>query len=141
VAGLDLRRFQIVAAVTDRVLRLGLNRSELFGACPGGLRLDDPGADLAVAAAVASAGIARPAGAGRAFVGEVALTGSIRPVGGMDQRISAASAAGVTTLVVPSAGPVPERPPGKMRLIRVAHMGEALSHLAEVAEQAPGHGP
>jgi len=129
VAGLDPRRFQIVAAVTDRAFSLGLIRSELFGACPGGLRLDDPGADLAVAAALTSASTGCPPGSGSGFVGEISLTGSIRPVGGMEQRISAARAAGVSTLFVPSAAPVPDRPPPEVRLVPVAHVREALSSL------------
>src|SRR6266542_656181 len=55
VSGLDPRRFHIVAAVTDRALGLRSSRSELFGASAGGLRLEDPGVDLAIAAALASA--------------------------------------------------------------------------------------
>ncbi|HEV8421381.1 MAG TPA: AAA family ATPase, partial [Actinomycetota bacterium] len=93
VAGLDPRRFHIVAAVTDHAFKLRLMRAELFGACPGGLRLDDPGADLAIAAALASASSGRPPPEGSGFVGEISLTGSVRPVGGMDQRFSAARTA------------------------------------------------
>src|SRR5947207_6508817 len=55
VAGLDGRRFHLVAAVADRTTNLRLVRSELFGASAGGLRLDDPGSDLAVPAALVSA--------------------------------------------------------------------------------------
>ena len=54
VTGLDPRRFQIVAAVTDRSTDSRLGRAEIFGASAGGLRLDDPGVDLAIAAALAS---------------------------------------------------------------------------------------
>jgi len=60
VSGLDPRRFHIVAAVTDRVVGLRLSRSELFGVAGGGFRLEDPGADLAMAAALASAAAGRP---------------------------------------------------------------------------------
>ena len=64
--GLDARRFQLVAAVLDRVAGLPLGRAELFGATSGGVRIDDPACDLAVAAALASAatGVAPPAGLG-----------------------------------------------------------------------------
>src|SRR5207247_5167034 len=51
VAGLDARRFSLVAAVLDRAARMPLARAELYGASSGGLRIDDPGCDLAVAAA------------------------------------------------------------------------------------------
>ena len=96
--GLDLRRFQQVAAVLERSLGVPLGRAELFGAVAGGIRVDDPASDLAVAAALASAatGIAPPEGA--AFVGEIALTGQVRSVPGMEQRLAAARAAGCSTV-------------------------------------------
>ena len=132
VAGLDPKRFHIVAAVTDRVFGLRLNRSELFGASSGGLRLEEPGADLAVAvaAALASASTGRPPPVCSGFVGEVSLTGSVRPVGGMDHRLSAARAAGLSTLFVPAGGPMPDRVPADLKLVQVAHVRDALSVVA-----------
>jgi DNA repair protein RadA/Sms len=104
--GLDARRFQLIAAVLDRAAGLPLARSELFGAAAGGIKVDDPACDLAVAAALASAatGVAPPPAT--AFVGEVTLTGLVRPAAAMTQRVSAARAAGVRTVVAP-AGPDP----------------------------------
>ena len=66
VTGLDLRRFQQVAAVVERSAAVPLGRAELFGAVAGGIRVDDPASDLAVAAALvsAAAGVAPPAGSG-----------------------------------------------------------------------------
>jgi len=136
VAGLDPRRFQIVAAVTDRAGKLGLGRSELFGASGGGMRLEDPGADLAVAAALASAARGRPPPPGTGFVGELSLTGIVRPVAGMEQRLSAAAAAGLTRLVCAAgAGRAPSgaRSPGdrgtsaRVELSPVRHLREALT--------------
>lgn len=126
VAGLDPRRFQIVAAVTDRAADLRLARSELYGASSGGLRLDDPGGDLAVAAALASSASGRAVRAGTGFVGELSLTGAIRPVSAMESRVSAAAAAGLKTLIC-SAGGVPPKPPQSLDVIPVRHVGEALS--------------
>ena len=67
--GLDLRRFQLVAAVVDRAGGVALGRAELFGASSGGVRLDDPACDLAIAAALASAatGVAPPTGGRRSW--------------------------------------------------------------------------
>ena len=62
--GLDARRFQLVAAVLDRTAGLSLGRAELFGASAGGVRVDDPACDLAVAAALASAASGSPAAGG-----------------------------------------------------------------------------
>jgi DNA repair protein RadA/Sms len=93
-SGLDLRRFQLVGAVLDSA-GLGLGRSDVFGAVAGGARLDDPACDLAVAAAIASAAAGVPAPSASAFVGEIGLTGVVRPAPGMAARLSAARAAGV----------------------------------------------
>ncbi len=99
VAGLDPRRFHIVAAVAERATRARLIRCELIGAAAGGLRVDDPAADLAVAAALVSACTGEPIPAGTAFAGEVSLTGAVRPVGSLAQRVQAAAAAGRTRVV------------------------------------------
>jgi len=97
--GLDLRRFQLVAAVLDRVVGgLRLGRAELFAASSGGVRLDDPACDLAVAVALASAATGVPPPEGSAFVGEVSLTGLVRPASAMTQRVAAARAAGCTVV-------------------------------------------
>jgi DNA repair protein RadA/Sms len=127
VTGLDPRRFHIVAAVADGVLGLGLSRAELFGASSGGLRVDDPGADLAVAAAVASAARGRPPPPGRAFIGEIALTGAIRPVPGLDVRLSAAASAGLVEVVIPQASNGPRDGRSGPRVIRAGHLREALA--------------
>jgi DNA repair protein RadA/Sms len=123
VTGLELRRFQQVAAVLERSAGLPLGRSELFGAVAGGIKVDDPAADLAIAAALASAAsdIAPPEGA--AFVGEIALTGQIRPAPGVEQRIGAARAAGCSVLYAPC-----EQPAGSsgLRVVSVGNVAEAL---------------
>jgi DNA repair protein RadA/Sms len=121
--GLDLRRFQQVAAVLERSTGLPLGRAELFGAAAGGLRLDDPATDLAVAAALASAatGAAPPEGA--AFTGEIALTGQVRPAPGLARRVAAARAAGRTMLY--AAGDAAGRSEG-VRVVTVGHVADAL---------------
>lgn len=99
--GLDPRRFALVAAVLDRVGRFSLGRSELYGASSGGVRVEDPACDLAIAAALASAVTHVPPPAGSAFVGEIALTGQVRAVPAMEQRLAAARVAGCTTVFAP----------------------------------------
>jgi len=125
VSGLDPRRFHIVAAVADQAMGLRLGRAELYGASSGGLRLEDPGTDLAVAAALASASVGRTLPPRTGFVGELSLTGTVRPVGGMEARISSAAAAGLETLVIPSNGVQP-KPAATLRFVRVSHVRDAL---------------
>jgi DNA repair protein RadA/Sms len=127
VAGLDSRRFGIVVAVTDQASSVRLARSEVYGASVGGVRLEDPGADLALAAALASAGTGVAPPPRTAFVGEIALTGSVRPVPGLDQRLSAARAAGMERVVFPRAASAQVRPVDGVRMVPVGHVREALS--------------
>ena len=121
--GLDPRRFQLMAAVLARACELPLGRSELFAASSGGLRIDDPAADLAVAAALASAATGVPAPEATAFVGEVSLTGQVRPAPGMAQRLAAARAAGCQRVVAASSGHDRADP----RVTPVRQVSEALS--------------
>jgi DNA repair protein RadA/Sms len=123
VSGLDPRRFGLVAAVVDRAIGLRLTRSELYGAAAGGLRIDDPGADLAVAAALASSATGVPPPPRSAFAGEVSLTGAVRPPRGLGLRLAAAAAAGVRTVYCPG----DHDPPGGVRVVRVRRLGEALT--------------
>jgi DNA repair protein RadA/Sms len=130
--GLDARRFQLIAAVLDRAAGIPLGRSELFGASMGGIRLEDPACDLAVAAALASAAAGEPPPTGAAFVGEVALTGLVRSAPGLAQRLSAARAAGCVTVyaaasdstIAPAEGAT--RGLNGLRVIPVRHVNDAL---------------
>jgi len=121
--GLDPRRFQLVAAVLDRAAALPLGRADLFGASSGGIRIDDPASDLAVAAALASAATGSMPPSGAAFVGEISLTGSLRPAPGMQQRLAAARGAGCSVVFAP--GPV-EAPPAGLTVHTVTHVTQAL---------------
>ncbi len=133
VTGLDLRRFQQVAAVLERAIGLPFGRSELFGAVGGGIRVDDPASDLAVAAALASAATGQPPPEGAAFVGEIALTGQVRRAPAMEQRIAAARAAGCSVLFGP------ERPGSLdgLRVVPVGHLSEALGWAVSPAGTVP----
>jgi DNA repair protein RadA/Sms len=129
--GIDLRRFQLVAAVLDRAAGVPLGRAELFGASSGGIRIDDPACDLAIAAALASAstGLLPPAGA--AFVGEVALTGIVRPATAMTLRLAAARAVGCTTIFAAKV----EEEPGGVRIVPVQHVRDALGWALPPAQR------
>ncbi|MEO8476501.1 MAG: ATPase domain-containing protein [Actinomycetota bacterium] len=115
--GLDPRRFQLVAAVLERAAGIAFGRAELYGASTGGIRIDDPACDLAVAAALASAVTGTPPPPGAAFMGEVALTGLVRPAPAVAPRLAAARAAGCSVVYAPEG--TTGAPPGlEIRSIR-----------------------
>ena len=104
VQGLDPRRVDLVLAVLERRLDLPLTGLDVFVNVAGGLRLTDPGADLAVAAAVASAVTNRPLPEGTAVFGEVGLAGELRSVAQGARRASEAVRAGHPQVVGPRGG-------------------------------------
>jgi DNA repair protein RadA/Sms len=121
--GLEPGRFQLVAAVLDRAVRAPLAKAELFGATSGGVKIDDPACDLAVAAALVSAASGVPPPPRSAFVGEIGLTGRVRPGSGMGGRLAAAKAAGLTTVFC--AGEPSPMLEG-LQAVKVEHVADAL---------------
>ena len=135
-----MNSFQLIAAVLERAGGIPLGRAELFGASSGGIRVDDPACDLAVAAALASAALGVAPPPHLAFVGEVALTGLIRPAPGMEQRLAAARAAGIATVVAPAASGASVAGHGLdpgVRILPVRHLREALDWVIQGVEN-PG---
>ena len=102
VQGLDPRRVDVVLAVLERRLELPLAALDVFVNVAGGLRLTDPGADLAVAVAVVSAVTNRPVPERTALVGEIGLAGEVRSVSQLARRLEEARRADHPLLVGPA---------------------------------------
>ena len=101
VQGLDQRRVDVVLAVLERRLELPLAGLDVFVNVAGGLRVTDPGADLAVAVATYSAVTNRAMPEGTSVVGEVGLAGELRSVGQLGRRLQEARRAGHGRLIGP----------------------------------------
>ena len=101
VSGLDSSRMAMLIAVTERAASLKLFDKDVFLATIGGMRLSDPGSDLAVCLAVVSASQEAPIALDVAAIGEVTLSGDVRPVPHMTERVSEAARLGFTRLLVP----------------------------------------
>jgi DNA repair protein RadA/Sms len=107
--GIDRNRLALVLAVLGRHAGVGVGTSDVFVNVVGGIRVDEPGADLAVALAVASAARGRPAGgpgaAPLACFGEVGLTGELRTVAHEERRLEEAAKFGLRAVVSPARAP------------------------------------
>jgi DNA repair protein RadA/Sms len=107
--GIDRNRLALVLAVLARHGGVGVGTADVFVNVVGGVRIDEPGADLAVALAVASAQrgvpLGDPDGPPLAVFGEVGLTGELRTVGHPDRRREEAAKFGLRTVVEPGAHP------------------------------------
>jgi DNA repair protein RadA/Sms len=102
--GVDRNRLALVLAVLSRHAGVSLGSADVFVSIAGGVRVDEPGADLAIALALASAakGVAPASGAPLAAFGELGLTGELRHVGHPDRRVAEARKFGLERVVHPS---------------------------------------
>ena len=98
-SGLDYSRLLIILAVLEKKVGLNLANQDVYVNITGGLRVDDPAVDLAVAAAIASAYLDRVLPANMVAVGEIGLTGELRPTSQPEQRFREAKRMGFENVV------------------------------------------
>lgn len=101
VVGLDLNRLHLLVAVLERHGRTNLSEYEIFANVVGGLKVHEPAADLAIAAALISTESRQPIREKTCFFGEIGLTGEIRAVPFASERVAEAAKLGFETFVLP----------------------------------------
>lgn len=101
-SGLDNSRTSMLLAVTERAGKIRLYDKDVFLATVGGHRVNDPGADLAICLATASAAHDKPLPLTLAAIGEVALSGDIRAVAMLSERVAEASRLGYRPILIPA---------------------------------------
>jgi DNA repair protein RadA/Sms len=104
-SGVDATRLAVLLAVLDRRAGIGLSQSEVYVSTVGGVRVDDPAADLAICMAVASAATQREVDPSSVATGEVGLSGQIRQVAHVAQRLAEAARLGFSRALVPGGTP------------------------------------
>lgn len=124
--GLDRSRVSLLLAVLSQRAGIKLHEVDVYALAAGGVRVIEPGADLALALAVASAvsGVAVPAEV--VACGEVGLGGEVRQVANLERRLAEAARLGFTRAVVPVSAP---DPPAGVALVRVRSLPEAIAAL------------
>jgi DNA repair protein RadA/Sms len=99
--GVDPRRLAMIVAVLGRHAGLRLGGADVFVNVAGGVRIEEPGADLAVALAIASAARGAPVLEGAAAFGEIGLTGRLRPAAQAERRLEECAKLGIATVLAP----------------------------------------
>jgi DNA repair protein RadA/Sms len=105
--GVDPKRLAMIVAVLSRHAGLPLGGADVFVNVAGGVRIDEPGADLGIALAIASAAKGVPVREGLAAFGEIGLTGRLRPAAQADRRIEECRKFGVSTVLGPEVETLP----------------------------------
>ncbi len=121
--GLDQRRLVLLLAVLDRRASLGFGTNDVHASVVGGVKLVEPGADLALALALASARTGVPVPDDVVACGEVGLGGELRQVGATPRRLAEAARLGFRRAVVPASAP---EPPAGVTALRATTLREAL---------------
>ncbi|MBA2519498.1 MAG: DNA repair protein RadA [Chloroflexia bacterium] len=101
--GLDTNRLQLLVAVLQKRVGLGLGNQDIYANVVGGLRLAEPAIDLAVAMAVASSFRDAPVDAGTVAIGEIGLSGELRSVSALERRVAEAARLGFSRVILPAA--------------------------------------
>ena len=125
--GLDFNRSMLLLAVLEKRGGLRLGGCDAYINVVSGLELEEPGADLAAVLAIASSYTDRPVPEKTAAIGEVGLTGEIRTVPDLEQRLSEVRRLGFQSCVVPKQRRTQIKIPAGLELIEVSSVPEALA--------------
>ncbi len=134
-SGVDPARVAMVLAVLQQHCGIRLHTHDVFVSTVGGARLSEPATDLAVAVAIASAHVKKPAPRGIVAIGELGLAGELRRVRDLDQRVSEASRLGFAVAVVPESPAISWRGDdagsrGELKVMDVPGVAAALRLLS-----------
>ena len=127
--GFDLNRVNLLAAVLEKKGGLQLVGQDIFINVAGGVRLDEPASDLAVALAIASSLLDQPVDSKTIVLGELGLTGEVRGVAQLEQRLQEAHKLGFDKAVVPAVNIQRLERPSPLELIGVSNVQELLDRF------------
>lgn len=138
VSGLDSSRVAMLVAITERVAGLKLADKDVFVATVGGIRLSDPSTDLATCLAIASAGKDVAIPLDMAAIGEVTLSGDIRKVPMINQRIAEALRLGYSRILAPRGTKNSlDKRASSASIIEVGDLTGAIQQMRQGTEVAP----
>jgi DNA repair protein RadA/Sms len=127
--GIDTNRLHLLVAVLEKRVGLHLQMQDTYVNVVGGLKLDEPAVDLAIAVALASSFRDRPTPSHDLVFGEVGLTGEVRGVSRVDQRVQEAVKMGFQRIILPAKSVHAGIAPQGVELIAVQSVEEALQAM------------
>ena len=133
--GVDPKRLAMIIAVLSRHAGIALGTADVFVNVAGGVRIDEPGADLAVALAIASAARGIPMREGVAAFGEIGLTGRLRAAAQAERRLEECGKLGLVAVIAPDGTVAPQRAKSitAPRVVRAETLRQAIAAGLEPA--------
>ncbi len=125
--GVDINRLLLISAVLTKRFGLRLHEQDIFINVVGGLKVDEPASDLAMAAAMASSYYDKAAPPDLAFIGEVGLSGELRAVSQLPARLNEAAKIGFRRVLIPKLRRRLDDVPAGLKLLEARSVGEALA--------------
>ncbi len=135
--GVDFNRLQMIAAVLTRRVRINLAEVDIFVNVVGGLKIDEPAADLAIATSIASSMRDLPVRADTVLIGEIGLAGELRMPGQMPIRLREAAKLGFKTAIVPKRLRRGEPWPKEIEVVEARSLLQALELAFDIQRELP----
>ncbi|MDG1159082.1 MAG: DNA repair protein RadA [Flavobacteriales bacterium] len=129
--GFDIRRMNMLLAVLEKRCGFKLGMKDVFLNMAGGIRVDDPSSDLAVIAAILSSGADMSVARDTCFAGEVGLSGEVRPVNRVDQRIAEADKLGFKRIFISKQQQLNKEFKFKLKVVPISKVSDLLKTLFE----------
>ena len=127
--GFDLKRLHMLLAVLEKKCGFRIGQKDVFINLAGGIKVDDPSIDLAVVCAILSSNVDIAIEAKTCFSAEVGLSGEIRPVPRVEQRIGEAEKLGYKRIFISKHSKGITQDQFKIKLVAVSKIEEVLKHL------------
>jgi DNA repair protein RadA/Sms len=124
-SGLDLNRLQVLAAVLTKRTKVNLTNQDIILNVVGGLKINDPGLDLAVCASIISSLLNQTIDRKTIILGEVGLGGEVRNVGKLSERLAEAEKLGFTQAIIPNT----EVKTKKIKITRIKNVNELVKYI------------
>jgi DNA repair protein RadA/Sms len=124
--GVDMNRLLLISAVLTKRLGLKLHEQDIFINVVGGMKIDEPASDMAMALAMASSYSDKAVPADMVMIGEIGLSGELRAVAQLPARLHEAAKLGFKRALIPKLRRKLHDLPTDLKLVEVRHIGEAM---------------
>ena len=129
VNGFDFRRLAMLLAVLEKRMELIMGMKDVFINLVGGLKVDDPAADLSILCAIASSFMDKPIDENIVFIGEIGLAGEVRSISRLGKRLAEVKALGFSGAIVPSASMNEKTNKSKLKIYPVTSVRQTFDIL------------
>ncbi|PKR83085.1 DNA repair protein RadA [Heyndrickxia camelliae] len=127
-SGIDYNRVNLIMAVLEKRVGMLLQNQDAYLKVAGGVKIDEPAIDLAIAVSIASSFRDIPTNADDIVIGEIGLTGEVRRVSRIEQRVQEAAKLGFNRVIIPNNNLGGWKVPSNIQVIGVSTVKEALKH-------------